>query len=63
MTFGAATAEDGRVAAEAESDRLPKNGKRYHSFYHWLFYIRDMQILGLNEYCDTLRAFESREDQ
>ena len=52
------TAEDDRVAVEAECNGLHVSGKRYEQRYHFLFRIRDGKIHELREYFDTLHADE-----
>lgn len=47
------TAEDDRVAVEAESFGEHISGKAYHNHYHFLFQLRDGKIVQLKEYCDT----------
>lgn len=56
ITVGAMTAEDDRVAVEAESKATLINGKLYHNRYHFLFRIRDGYIVEVKEYLDTLHA-------
>jgi limonene-1,2-epoxide hydrolase len=53
------TAEEDRVAMEAESHVLnPTNGRLYNNFYHYLFRIKDGQITLFKEYQDTLHLFD-----
>ena len=52
------TAEDDRVAIEAESRGTHVSGKPYHNQYHFLMRIRDGRIVELKEYLDTLHAHE-----
>jgi ketosteroid isomerase-like protein len=54
------TAEDDRVALEARSTGIanPANGRTYGNFYHFLFRIRDGQIVLCKEYQDTLRVYD-----
>lgn len=50
------TAEDDRVAIEAESDGMHASGKHYHNTYHFLMRVRDGKIVEWNEYMDTMHA-------
>lgn len=50
------TAEDGRVAVEAESLAHLHNGRTYNNHYHFLFTVRDGRIAGVKEYLDTMHA-------
>jgi ketosteroid isomerase-like protein len=52
------TAEEDRVAIEAESRGVHASGKPYHNEYHFLMRIRDGRIVELKEYLDTLHANE-----
>ena len=52
------TAEDDRVAMEAESYGERKNGKIYNNRYHILHVIRDGKIITVREYMDTKHANE-----
>lgn len=56
ITTGAITAEDDRVAIEAESQATMVNGRKYHNRYHFLFVLRDGRIQAVKEYLDTLHA-------
>jgi ketosteroid isomerase-like protein len=56
FTVRTLTAEDDRVAAEAECRGLHVSGKRYDQRYHFLFRIRDGKIDELREYFDTMHA-------
>ena len=47
------TAEDNRVAVEAESSGEHISGKHYNNQYHFLFELRDEKIYRLKEYMDT----------
>lgn len=47
------TAEDDRVAVEAESEGMHVSGVRYQNFYHFLFILKDSKVLLLKEYMDT----------
>jgi uncharacterized protein len=59
ITTGAITAEDDRVAIEAESKATMLNGRFYHNRYHFLFVVRDGKIKVVKEYLDTLHAREA----
>lgn len=50
------TAEDDRVAVEAQSSALLTNGSRYANQYHFLFFLRGDEIARVNEHCDTDHA-------
>lgn len=50
------TAEEDRVAMEAESYGERKNGKIYNNKYHILHVIRDGKIIAAREYMDTQHA-------
>ena len=52
------TAEDDRVAIEAECDGVHVSGKRYRNQYHFLLRIRDGRIVEFKEYLDTQLANE-----
>jgi ketosteroid isomerase-like protein len=52
------TAEEDRVAIEAESRGTHTSGKPYHNEYHFLMRIRDGRIVEFKEYLDTLHASE-----
>jgi len=52
------TAEEDRVAIEAESRGIHVSGKPYHNQYHFLMRIRDGLVVELKEYLDTLHANE-----
>jgi ketosteroid isomerase-like protein len=55
------TAEEDRVAMEAESYLVePNTGRIYNNLYHYLFRIRDRQISLFKEYQDTLHLFDFR---
>jgi len=56
MTLKRMTAEDDRVAAEAESDADVVNGRHYHNTYHFLVVVRDGKIREVKEYTDTKYA-------
>jgi ketosteroid isomerase-like protein len=59
ITTGAITAEDDRVAIEAESKATLVNGRTYHNRYHFLFVVRDGSIVAVKEYLDTLHAMSA----
>jgi ketosteroid isomerase-like protein len=50
------TAEDDRVAIEAEGLSELQNGAAYNNQYHFLFFLRDGKIYKLREYLDTKLA-------
>jgi ketosteroid isomerase-like protein len=52
------TAEEDRVAIEAESRGVHVSGKPYRNEYHFLMRIRDGEIVEFKEYLDTLHANE-----
>lgn len=53
------TAEDNRVAMEAEGDAInPANGRRYRNLYFVLMHIRDGKIALYKEYQDTLHIYD-----
>ena len=47
------TAEDNRVAVEAESTGEHVSGQHYNNQYHFLFELKDEKIYRLKEYMDT----------
>jgi ketosteroid isomerase-like protein len=47
------TAEDDRVAVEAESFATHVSGKPYNNKYHFLMRYRDGKLLEFKEYMDT----------
>ena len=47
------TAEDDRVAMEAESYGEMSNGKVYNNRYHLQHVVRDGKLLAVREYLDT----------
>ena len=53
------TAEDDRVAVEAESKAKLVNGTLYHNRYHFLFVVRDGRIHAVKEYLDTLHVMNA----
>lgn len=56
IIIGDMTAEEDRVAVEAESKATLINGRLYHNRYHFLFRIRAGRIHEVKEYLDTLHA-------
>lgn len=52
------TAEEDRVAVEAESNFEMTSGKIYNNLYHFLFTVRDGKIREIKEYADTLYVSE-----
>ncbi len=58
IAIKAMTAEDDRVAAEAESDAEVVNGKHYHNTYHFLVVVRGGKIREVKEYNDSRYAAE-----
>lgn len=47
------TAQEDRVAIEAESFARHASGKDYHNEYHFLARLRGGKIVEFKEYCDT----------
>ena len=56
FTIHRITAEDDRVAIEAESYGKHVSGKVYNNKYHFLMLIQDGKIQQLREYLDTMHA-------
>jgi ketosteroid isomerase-like protein len=56
ITVKGVTAEGERVAVEAESYGVRRDGKCYQNQYHFLFVIRDGKIRQRREYLDVLHA-------
>jgi ketosteroid isomerase-like protein len=56
IIIGAMTAEEDRVAVEAESKAVLVNGRLYHNRYHFLFVLKEERIQVVKEYLDTLHA-------
>ena len=52
------TAEENRVACEAEGTSTLVNDKAYNNVYHFLFFFRDGKVCRLKEYLDTKLADE-----
>lgn len=50
------TASGDRVAAEVESYGQRSDGTIYNNMYHFLFEIKDEQIITIREYMDTLHV-------
>jgi ketosteroid isomerase-like protein len=57
------TAEGSRVAVEAESSGIWRNGSEYHNRYHFLFEVVKGLIVSLREYMDTLCVFDIVEQE
>lgn len=57
-TIHTMTAEDDRVAVEAEFTGTLPNGRIYRNVYHYLMWFRDGQVLRVKEYLDTQSAVE-----
>ena len=57
-SFGAITAEDDRVAVEAEIIGTLPDGRVYTNVYHYLMGFRDGKVLRVKEYLDTQSATE-----
>ena len=58
FTLKTLTAEDDRVAIEAESFGRHASGLTYNNQYHFLMRIRDGRVHELKEYLDTVHANE-----
>ena len=56
--FHAITAEEDRVAVEAEAHADFANGKPFHNRYHFLIRVREGAICEVREYMDTLHAYQ-----
>ncbi|MEE3327583.1 MAG: nuclear transport factor 2 family protein [Myxococcota bacterium] len=56
FTVHSMTAEDDRVAIEAESKGIHVSGKEYNNLYHFLMRVRDGKIVEWKEYMDTMHA-------
>jgi ketosteroid isomerase-like protein len=52
------TAEEDRVAVEAESYAELLDGRIYHNFYHLLFVMEGGRVKFVKEYMDTQRAHD-----
>ena len=53
FTIRQMTAEEDRVAVEAESHGRHASGRIYNNQYHFLFTLRAGEVLSLKEYMDT----------
>jgi uncharacterized protein len=53
FTIHTMTAEEDRVAIEAESFGRHVSGQHYNNKYHFLARLRDGKIVSFKEYCDT----------
>ena len=53
FTIKVMTAEDDRVAIEAESSGMHASGRLYANQYHFLMRVRDGKVLEFKEYMDT----------
>ena len=53
FTIHAITAEEDRVAVQAESTGQHVSGQPYNNHYHFLFRFRDGELVSLHEYMDT----------
>ena len=53
MEVDAITREGERIAVEAHSEGVRKDGRVYANRYHMLFIVRDEKIVHLREYMDT----------
>lgn len=58
LTITGLTTEGDRVAAEAESFGVLKNGVEYRNRYHFLFVFADDRIRQFREYTDTKRVID-----
>src|SRR3990172_432639 len=56
ITIKGITAEDDRVAIEAESHGRHKSGRTYANVYHFLMRVRGAKIVEWREYMDTMHA-------
>jgi hypothetical protein len=56
ITIKGMTAEDDRVAIEAESYGRHVSGRTYANVYHFLMRVRDGKIVEWREYMDTMHA-------
>lgn len=53
------TAEEDRVAIEAESYAELHNGKIFNNQYHFLLKVADEKVIQVREYSDTLHIYET----
>jgi uncharacterized protein len=58
MTVRGITAENDRVAVEAEGHSHTVTGKLYNNFYHFLFVFRDAKVIRAMEYTNPKHALE-----
>lgn len=58
VSFGEITAEENRVAMEAETRGVLPDGRVYTNVYHYLFTFRDGKVLRVKEFLDTQSAAE-----
>ncbi len=63
LTLKGVTAENDRVAVEAEAEARLANGKHYHNYYHHLFVVRGGKISEAREYLDTKHVAEVLGDE
>ena len=56
--FHTITAEDDRVAIEAEIEGTLPDGRVYTNVYHYLMWFKDGKVLRVKEYLDTQAAAE-----
>ncbi|KQK61060.1 hypothetical protein AOX61_10260 [Pseudomonas aeruginosa] len=56
FTIHGITEEGERIAVEASGNAQLANGKQYLNEYHFLFIVRDGQIVSMKEYADTAPA-------
>ena len=56
ITIKGITAEDDRVAIEAESHGRHKSGRTYANVYHFLMRVHGGKIVEWREYMDTMHA-------
>lgn len=59
MTVKAVTAEEDRVAVEAEVEAVTCKGQNYNNKYHFLFRMKNGKIQSAMEYCDLLLVMET----
>jgi uncharacterized protein len=62
VTIKSMTAEEDRVAVEAESYGETAAGKLYQQTYHYFFIVRDGKIAAQHEYLDTMHLKERMVD-
>lgn len=56
MEVDGVIADGDRVAVEARSFMISKDGREYSNSYHFLVEFRDGLIVRVKEYCDTART-------